>query len=377
MLTVHVDAGRTRIHLMHELFFAIARALPWGRLAAALSGSIVRRSCLSVAATGRNDDVAELAAAFAVAPNLLSRHLDQWLTADLWDDRRLAQDFRAAHVAALPVAAGTGRLGHRRTGDALAARREGGARALRAADISVRISRTNARAMLVSLCHFLRKAGAAGLLVVLDVRQLVAHCGRRSDAALFAGRGDGYLRGLAGDHRRCRAPARACSLRFWLTRRWPPAIRVARLVSTRRCRCASGRMCGPATGRTQWPRWCGSQRDVDARMAIEALRAGVPNRAAIRQMGTEQTDIEHAFEAALAAAWVDTRQDGAWRPTGIGMAGGFGTGKSHHARLSGRGGTAAGLCGQPCRRQQGNPAVAPGSRARRRPARRGLAGPSG
>jgi P-loop Domain of unknown function (DUF2791) len=43
---------------------------------------------------------------------------------------------------------------------------------LRSADISVRISRTNARPMLVSLCHFLRKAGAAGLLVVLDVRQL-------------------------------------------------------------------------------------------------------------------------------------------------------------------------------------------------------------
>ena len=43
---------------------------------------------------------------------------------------------------------------------------------LRAADISVRISRTNARAMLVSLCHFLRKVGAAGLLSVLDVRQL-------------------------------------------------------------------------------------------------------------------------------------------------------------------------------------------------------------
>ena len=69
---------------------------------------------------------------------------------------------------------------------------------------------------------------------------------------------------------------------------------------------------------------------VDARTAIEALRAGVPNRAAIRQLGSEQTDIEHAFEAALAAAWVDAGQDAAWRgPTGIGMAGGFGTGKSH------------------------------------------------
>jgi hypothetical protein len=64
---------------------------------------------------------------------------------------------------------------------------------------------------------------------------------------------------------------------------------------------------------------------LEARTAIEALRAGVPNRAAIRQMGTEQTGIENAFEAALAVAWTETGPN----PTGIGMAGGFGAGKSH------------------------------------------------
>jgi hypothetical protein len=70
--------------------------------------------------------------------------------------------------------------------------------------------------------------------------------------------------------------------------------------------------------------------NLDARTAIEALRAGVPNRAAIRLMGTEQTAIEHAFEAALAAAWADrapTRSGEA--AAAIGIAGGFGTGKSH------------------------------------------------
>jgi len=64
---------------------------------------------------------------------------------------------------------------------------------------------------------------------------------------------------------------------------------------------------------------------IEERMAVEALRAGVPNRAAIRLMGTEQTAIEHAFEAALATAWADAGPAGA----GIGLAGGFGTGKSH------------------------------------------------
>jgi len=64
---------------------------------------------------------------------------------------------------------------------------------------------------------------------------------------------------------------------------------------------------------------------LEARTAIEALRAGVPNRAAIRQMGTEQTGIEHAFEAALGAVWAEAGP----APAGIGLAGGFGAGKSH------------------------------------------------
>jgi hypothetical protein len=69
---------------------------------------------------------------------------------------------------------------------------------------------------------------------------------------------------------------------------------------------------------------------LEARMAIEALRAGVPNRAAIRLMGTEQTGIEHAFEAALSAAWGDAvPARGKSGGSGLGMAGGFGTGKSH------------------------------------------------
>ena len=64
---------------------------------------------------------------------------------------------------------------------------------------------------------------------------------------------------------------------------------------------------------------------LEARTAIEALRAGVPNRAAIRQMGSEQAVIEHAFEAALASAWAGAGPARA----GIGLAGGFGAGKSH------------------------------------------------
>jgi hypothetical protein len=69
----------------------------------------------------------------------------------------------------------------------------------------------------------------------------------------------------------------------------------------------------------------GGGMNLSARIAIEALRAGVPNCEAVRLLGTEQTDIEQSFEAALQRAWAD----GARPATGLGIAGDFGAGKSH------------------------------------------------
>lgn len=114
----------------------------------------------------------DLATAFAVAPNLLAHHVDRWLTADLWEDHGLVQDFRAALLSMCLSRLEPG--GWQTAGPVvqwLCGEKVAPA-ALRTADISVRLSRTNAHAMLASLCHFLHKAGTAGLLVVLDVRRL-------------------------------------------------------------------------------------------------------------------------------------------------------------------------------------------------------------
>jgi P-loop Domain of unknown function (DUF2791) len=172
MLTVHVTAGQTRIHLMQELFFVIARAVPWERLSQDYLEALFKAHAYPWPRPGVMMTMADLAAGFAVAPNLLTRQRDQWLTADLWDDHRLAQDFRAAMLRLClsrlePDGSDTaGAVLQWLGGEKVAAG------VLRGADISARITRTNARAMLASLCHFLRKAGVAGLLVVLDVRQL-------------------------------------------------------------------------------------------------------------------------------------------------------------------------------------------------------------
>ena len=177
MLTVHVDAGRTRIHMMHELFFAIARALPWGSLVQRYLEALFAANAYPWPQPGTAMAMADLAATFAVAPSLLARQRDQWLTADLWDDRRLAQDFRAALLRlclSRLEPAGSEPDGGEMAGPVLQWLRgeKVPAALLRTADISVRIARTNARAMLAALCIFVRKAGVAGLMIVLDVRQL-------------------------------------------------------------------------------------------------------------------------------------------------------------------------------------------------------------
>ena len=162
MLTVSIDAGRTRMHMMHELFFAIASALPWDRLVQRYLEQLFAANAYPWPRPGAPMAMPELAAAFAVAPSLLLRQRD----------RRRAADVRAALLRLC-----LSRLepdGDEMAGPVLQWLRgeKVPATLLRAADISVRITRTNARAMLASLCHFMRKAGAAGLLVVLDVRQL-------------------------------------------------------------------------------------------------------------------------------------------------------------------------------------------------------------
>ncbi len=172
MMTVHVDAATTRISLMQELFFAVARALPWDALLQSYVEGLFTAHDYPWPQPGAQLAMPELAARFGVAPTLLARQRDQWLTASLWDDRRLAQDVRAALLRlclarlepdggdmAPPVLQWL-------RGEKVAAT------LLRAASISARIGRTNARAALASICRFAHKAGVAGLLVVLDVRHL-------------------------------------------------------------------------------------------------------------------------------------------------------------------------------------------------------------
>ena len=242
--------------MLQDVFFALAHALPWDALLQRYTEDLFTRNGYAWPRPGTALTMPELAQEFGIAATLLARTRDQWLSRDLWDDANLAQDFRSAMLR-LCLA----RL--EPEGDTLESPvlqwlrgEKVGLTQLRQYDIAARITRTNARAMLISLCHFVRKAGAGGPAADAGPAPGAARPAEgRGRRALLARRGDGFVRGAARDHRRHRAPPRLVLARAWPTRRWWRATAAARWTLTRRWRCGSGPTSGPATGRTHWRRW--------------------------------------------------------------------------------------------------------------------------
>jgi hypothetical protein len=66
---------------------------------------------------------------------------------------------------------------------------------------------------------------------------------------------------------------------------------------------------------------------VAARRAVEALRSGVPSRAAVAALGSAQTEIEDRFAGLLGQ--IQGPSAGARQAGGVLIGGGFGSGKSH------------------------------------------------
>jgi hypothetical protein len=175
LITVRLSAASTRVHMLQDVFFTIARQLPWDTLAQRQVEDMFARHGYAWPHHGRKATMAELADIHGIAPALLERSRDQWLSEEVWGNAALAQDFRSALM----------RLCLSRLGPEADATDEAEPvlqwlrgelatiGALRDVHIFTRINRNNARAMLASLCHWVRGTGAGGLAVTLDLRQIL------------------------------------------------------------------------------------------------------------------------------------------------------------------------------------------------------------
>lgn len=168
-----VDAAETRVHLLEQVFFDVARQVDWDALA-------VTAAARAAAAAGypppdgARPSIELLAAHHQVDQRELKRDLDRALQAQVHRDYAMVSEFRTAMLRLCQAQLHTGQVSdaeHAAVVDWL----RGDLRqisALRSALIFRRIGRHNARQLLFSLAHWLAVNDRAGLALVLDIRRL-------------------------------------------------------------------------------------------------------------------------------------------------------------------------------------------------------------
>ena len=177
--SARVDAVTTRIHLMDQVFFDVARQIDW----MALARTAVRDAAMAAGfppgdGAGTEADgtltAAALAARHAVDVAELTRDVNRELQQRIMRDYEMTQEFRVAMLRLCQAELATGQVTDAER-EAVLAWLTGELRqlsALRSAMIFRRIGRHNARSLLFSLARWLAATGHAGLVVELDIRRL-------------------------------------------------------------------------------------------------------------------------------------------------------------------------------------------------------------
>lgn len=171
-LRAHVDAASVRIHMMQHMFFEVARQIPWEELA-----TKVVRACYTDLGYEVGDDLrfSAVAALRDEEPGPLGTEVRRAIQGVLSLSSSLAKDFRYAMLwMCMEKIRNTGNGGMDTSvimewlkGDLKLIS------ALKKLLIFRRIGRHNARVMLSSLGAWCRLAGYPGLLLTLDIRNLM------------------------------------------------------------------------------------------------------------------------------------------------------------------------------------------------------------
>ena len=167
-----VDAADTRVHLLEQVFFEVARQIDWDGLATVAA----RRAVADAGYPAPGDGVLldELASHHSVDARELKRDVDRQLQRQVHQDYAMVQEFRTAMLRLCQAQLRSGQVGDAEHAAVLDWLR-GDLRqisVLKSALIFRRIGRHNARHLLFSLAHWSAVNGRSGLAVVLDIRRL-------------------------------------------------------------------------------------------------------------------------------------------------------------------------------------------------------------
>lgn len=169
-----VDAADTRIHLVDQLFTAIARQLDWVVLAAAVVRSALERAAFPAPADDADIDLGAIARHHDVDAAELYRSVRRALEQIVLRDTELSHEFRVAMLRLCQERLGRGdvSLDERETVIGWLCGERLPAAALRRVSLQAKVARHNARPLLVSLTRWLRLAGRRGLVLHLDLDRL-------------------------------------------------------------------------------------------------------------------------------------------------------------------------------------------------------------
>jgi hypothetical protein len=177
---VSVDTAGTRVHLMDQLFAAIARQIDWLSLAANVLHDAYRHAGFPSARSGEADlPVAVVAAQHGIDAAELYRSVRRALESLVLADHTLAHEFRVAMLRLCQALMAHGDVSEADRAAVLGwlHGEKVPAAQLRALLIHNRITRHNARPMLTSLTRWVRRAGRAGVVLELDLARVAV--GRR------------------------------------------------------------------------------------------------------------------------------------------------------------------------------------------------------
>lgn len=169
-----VDAASTRVHLVDQVFAAVASQLEWVALAEAVVHSALDRAAFPAPDRHTPIDLAAIARHHGVDAAELYRSVRRAIEQKVLRDTELSHEFRVAMLRLCQE-----RLGR---GDVSATEREtvvGWLRGerlpaadLRRVGLRTKVSRYNARPLLTSTTRWLRTAGRSGLVLQLDLDRL-------------------------------------------------------------------------------------------------------------------------------------------------------------------------------------------------------------
>lgn len=175
-----VDAARTRVHLVDQLFFEVARQIDWMALAARVLYDAYQKTGFPAAGNTPTElTVAAVAAEHGIDVMELYCSLRRTLESAVLADASLVHEFRVAMLRLCQALTGHVDIveSDRLTVLAWLTGEKVSVTQLRAVLLHSRITRYNARPLLGSLTRWIRKAGLPGLVLQLDLERVAL--GRR------------------------------------------------------------------------------------------------------------------------------------------------------------------------------------------------------